>query len=261
MTTPHHDPTAQKLEGFEARLQSGFEWISAHPREVLTALGAALLAGLLVAGAWEWSQRREALGHEALGNVERQFIQAMGGDLRGDPIPTEPANSEQARNAREQALAGFTAVIAEHSGSRAAELAAVRAAEMEIDLGRTLDAVRQLEARLVELAPDDPLRAVALRLLAYAHETLDQTAQAGEAYLQAAAVEAYPDRALMYFQAGERLERAGDARRAADAYQSGLRLDAVLGEQRRVVSRIELLEGRLAADGSAAGATPSGSDK
>jgi hypothetical protein len=163
MTASRGPSKDSPLERFEARAQHVFDWIGAHPRQVLGGIGGAVLLGLLVTGIYEWNERRQDAAHEALAKVERRFAEEFAGDPRVAILP-EPANADQARRAREDALAGFLAVADAHSGSRAADFAQLRAAEMEVDLGQ-LDAAEQRLLDLdLQLGRSDSLRAVALRL-------------------------------------------------------------------------------------------------
>jgi tetratricopeptide (TPR) repeat protein len=221
MTASQGKPKDSPLERFEARAQVVFDWIGEHPRQVLAGIGGAVLAGLLVTGVYEWIDRSENAAQEALAKVERRFAEELGGDPRLAILP-EPANPDQARRAREQALAG--------------------AAEMEVDLGQ-LDAA---EARLAELdqqlGESDPLRAIALRLTAYARQLEGQHVEAGAAYREGAEIETYPDSSSLWLAAAQSFERGGDTDRAMLAYQEVLASDPELGEREGVLGRMELLE-------------------
>ena len=248
MTASQEKRKESPLERFEARAQVVFDWIGSHPRQVLGGIGGAVLAGLLVTGAYEWIDRNENTAQEALAKVERRFGVQLGGDPRL-AIPPEPANPDQARQAREEALAGFEAVADAHSSSRAADFAELRAAEMEVDLGQ-LDAAK---ARLAELEQDlggsDPLRAIALRLTAYARQLEGQHVEAGAAYQEGAEIDAYPDSPALWLAAAQSFERGGATDRAMLAYQEVLANDPELGEREGVLGRIELLERTRLLDG------------
>jgi tetratricopeptide (TPR) repeat protein len=241
MTASRGPSKDSPLERFEARAQHVFDWIGAHPRQVLGGIGGAVLLGLLVTGIYEWNERRQDAAHEALAKVERRFAEEFAGDPRVAILP-EPANADQARRAREDALAGFLAVADAHSGSRAADFAQLRAAEMEVDLGQ-LDAAEQRLLDLdLQLGRSDSLRAVALRLSAYVHDLRGDYLEAGEAYLAGAEIDAYPDSPMLWLAAAQSFERGGAADRAVLAYQAVLANDPELGEREGVLGRIELLE-------------------
>lgn len=248
MTASQGKPKDSPLERFEARAQHVFDWIGSHPRQVLGGIGGAVLAGLVVTLAYEWIDRSENAAQEALAKVERRFTVELGGDPRLAILP-EPANPDQARRAREEALAGFEAVAQAHSSSRAADFAQLRAAEMEVDLGQ-LDAA---EARLGELdqqlGGSDPLRAIALRLTAYTRQLEGQHVEAGAAYQEGAEIDAYPDSSSLWLAAAQSFERGGATDRAMLAYQEVLASDPELGEREGVLGRIELLERTRVRDG------------
>jgi tetratricopeptide (TPR) repeat protein len=229
------------LERFEVRAQHAFDWISAHPRQVLAALGGALLAGLVVAGLYEWTTRAEDAAQEALGRVERSFAEAFGGDRRL-AILSEPANLEQARRAREVALAGFEGVEKDHPRSRAAEFARLRAAELEADLGQHDAALQRLTDLEESLDRDDPLRGVVLRLEAYVQYGRGEYLAAAEAYERGAETEAYPDTPMLWLGAAQTYERAGAPDRAILAYQQVLSGDPALAEQEAVLGRLLTLQ-------------------
>lgn len=258
MTQQHHDPTAPKLHGWEVHIQRVMDWIRDHPREVLSTLGGALLLGLLLAGLFEWRDRAETAAQIEFARVEREFAHAMGADPGRGQLFAEPANPDQAKQAREAALAGFEGLIEEHPGSRAAALGQTRAAELELDLERADAALTRLQAFAGSADEADPMRGVAFRLVAHIHEERGNSLGAAEAYALGGDVETYPDRAWLWMAAGDNFERAGEPDRAIQAFQEGLAIDAVLGERLRVVERLTALERRAipAETGETTGAAP-----
>ena len=247
MTTQRHAPTEAPLKGFEARLQVAFEWISAHPREVLGTLITLLIAGAVVAAVYEWRGRQEEAASQALARAERVFAERMGGDP-SRALVSEPANSDQARATRAEALPLFEEVAAKHAASRAAEMALLRAAEIEIDLGETEAAQARLEALIGELGEDDALRGIALRLLAHAQTLRGDYRAAADSLAAGAEVESYPDRGLMWLEAGRNFERVQDLQAALQAYDAALATDPVFAERAGLVERSAALEARLAAE-------------
>lgn len=244
--TQRHTDTEIPLKGFEATLQTGFDWAGEHPREVLAVIGAIVLGGALIAGVYEWQQRSRDSAARALEQIEQQFAGSMGADPRVALVP-EPGDPEQARQSRERALTELVAFIEDRGSSRAAEFATVRAAEMEADLGRFEEAQWRLEELVDDLDPSDPIRAVALRLLGYVLEEQQLDLEAGEAYAAAAAIESYPDPADLWLGAGDAYRRGGDAERAAEAYRKALGADPVWATRKGV----EDLLGPLDAEPSA----------
>lgn len=239
--TQRHGETDRSHEGFEATLERGFEWLEANVRLVLIVLVGAVVVGGASAAAYEWSKRQGLLAQIAFDRVEQRFYEAMGSDPRALFI-TEPANEERAERAREEALAGFEAVIAEHTGSFPAEASRIRAAEIEIGLGRLDAAEARLDRAAEELAPDSLLRAVALRLRGYALEELGRFDEAAEAYERGGAVAAYPAREALWLAAGENHLRAGDGGRAIAAFREILALAPAYAEREGLVERLAAME-------------------
>jgi tetratricopeptide (TPR) repeat protein len=258
MSAARGDSKSSLLERIEVRAQHAFEWIEGNRRLILLGLAGAIVVGLAGAGTYEWIDRRENASQEALAEVERSFAEEMAGDPRLADLP-EPANADQARQAREKALAGFEAVRVEHSGSRAADFAWLRAAEMEVDLGQIDAATRRLAELDRHLDRSDPLRAIALRLAAYARDLKGEYLEAGAAYEEAAQVESYPDTSMLWLAAAQSFERAGAADRAVLAYQEVLTRDPELGEREGVLARVEFLEQASYRTGGAGAAEALGS--
>jgi tetratricopeptide (TPR) repeat protein len=243
MTTQRHGTTEAPVTGFEARIQQGFEWIAAHPRQVIGTLAAILVVSAIAAGLWEWRSRGEAAAQEALERTQRSLAQKLGGDPRLTLIP-EPANQDLARAAREASLAELDAVVAEYASTRAAAFARLRAAEVALDLGHRDDALARLDALVGTLAADDALRAIALRLAGYVRVEQKDFAGAAESYAQAAGVASYPDQGAAWYDAGRNYERAGAFDRAADAYAKAVAADPELAEREGIVDRMAAVQAR-----------------
>jgi hypothetical protein len=166
MTIRQRSETETRAQGFDAKIEAAFDWLSARSRYVFGVLGTLLVAGAAVAGLYELNKNRQDAAELALAQVEYGFSVAMGSPIDEFLVP-EPFNEDQARRAREEALAHFEAVVLDHRRSRAAQVASVRAAEMEVDLGRWSDAEARLGKLVGQLSRRDALRAVALRLLGF----------------------------------------------------------------------------------------------
>jgi predicted negative regulator of RcsB-dependent stress response len=128
--------------------------------------------------------------------------------------------------------------IAKHAGSNLAAIATVKAAELEVDLGKLDTADARLAALAGTLGADDPKRAIALRLRGYTLDQRGQTLAAAETYADAAKVEAYPARGLLWIEAGDCFARAKAPDRAITAYREALAVAPELSEQEQVVQRI-----------------------
>jgi len=240
MTQPRQDETSARLHGFEAKLESGFAWLTEHAREVTIAIVAFLVVGGGSAAIYEYGKRQETTAHAALAGVERQFI-ADSGISPGERAPTGRVDSERARKAREAALVQLDAVIEEHSGTNAASVATIRAAEMEIDLDQLEAANTRLTALVEDLSTNDGLRGIALRLQGYVLETLDRDAEAAEAYAAAGTVTGYGDRAGVWLAAAGAFERSGENQRAIAAYQEVVTLDPALADGWGIANKLDAL--------------------
>lgn len=244
MTPRQHSDTETRLAGFEARLQDAFAWANDHGREIMVAVGVLLLVGAIAAGVFEWRRRAAAEQETELARIEARFTTAMGANP-GEYFVPEPANAEQATKARAAALLELDAFIARRANGDLAAVAAIKAAELEVDLGR-LDAAQARLATLSEsLAIDDPRRAIALRLRGYALDQKGDSVAAAEAYEAGARVEAYPPRALLWISAGDAYARGNAPERAIAAYREALSTSPELAEQERIVQRIGIQQARL----------------
>lgn len=250
MTMRPHGDTEAPAGGFDATLESIFSWAQENLREIGLGLLAFLVVAGIGAGIYEYRERSELAAIDRLAQIEERFAQAMGADL-GAAVAPEPANTEQARKAREQALAELDALSSEAKESAAGRVAAVRAAEMEIDLGQVEAARARLAVALEGLGSNDPLRAVALRLDGYALEKLGDPLAAAESYEQAAQVKAYAARGLLWVAAAESFLAANAPGRAIRAYQEAVASSPELAEQLRILDRITGLEGAVGAATSA----------
>lgn len=244
MTPRQHSDTETRLQGFEARLQDAFTWANEHGREIMIGGAALLLVGVVIAGVFEWRRRVAEAEESELARIEARFTAAMGANP-GEYFVPEPANAEQATKAREAALAELDAFIPAHASRPLAAVAGIKAAEIEVDLGR-LDAAEARLAKVVEsLGPRDPRRAIALRLRAYVLDQKGDTLAAAEAYEAGAKIEAYPPRALLWISAGDCFARANAPERAIAAYREALSASPELSEQERVVQRIGIQQARI----------------
>jgi predicted negative regulator of RcsB-dependent stress response len=244
MTERQHGDTESRLMGFEARLQDGFEWANAHGREIVVGIAVFLVAGGVLAGIWEMRSRRVAAAEAELARIEARYTQSMGA-TSGEMFITEPANAEQAAKAREAALTELEAFIAEQDSSDAARIASLRAAEIEVDLGRLPDADKRLTALAEAFGPDDARRAVALRLRGYVLDQGGDPLAAADVYESAARIEAYPPRVLVWIEAGDCLARAGQPARAVAAYRQALAASPEIAEQEGVLIRIGIEQAKL----------------
>lgn len=238
--------TESRVEGFEAILDGLFERIRRNSRPLGIALGLLLVLAVAAAFAYEYANRAKIEALDALAKIESGFSSAMGAPA-GVALVPEPANRALASRARETALTQLEDFLSDHGSSDLAPVAIIRAAEMEVDLGRLEAASERLERLAADLDADDPRRAVALRLRAYVLEEQAQPVAAAETYERAADVTTYPARSLALISAGEAFERAGEYRRAIGSYQRAISIAPDISQQSGLLRRITMLEYKAAA--------------
>jgi tetratricopeptide (TPR) repeat protein len=255
MAIRQHGDTEAPPRGLDALLQDAQHWAFAHVRELAVAAGVLLLAAVVVAGVMEWRGRQQVAAEMALGGIEADFAQAMGASPNVALVP-EPANAEQARAAREAALAQYEEFLREHSGTQAARVARLRAAELEVDLGRLEAADARLVAVIGELGDADPRKGIALRLRGYVLEELERPLEAAAAYAAAGALESHPARLLAWLVAARTYARAGQPAEALRAYREAQSLEPRLGEDPSFQSEMAVLEGTAGTAGTAGAGQP-----
>lgn len=247
MTMQTDAPSGNRSEGALARIEHGFEeamhWGSEHWAVLLSVLIVLLVGGGAVAGFYEWSRAQRAQAFTDLAAIERELAEALpaGASEIGAP---KPANPEIAEKAQLAALEAFGDLSRERSGTAPGFFAGVRAAEMEVDLGRFEDAEKRLAALLE--TPGDPIaRATALRLRGYTLEELERPLEAAQVYMEAGGIEAYPARGDAYWQAGTTYERLGELESAISAYDAAISVAPKFAEQNRIEDRLRPLRARL----------------
>jgi predicted negative regulator of RcsB-dependent stress response len=256
MTPRPHSDTESRLEGFEARLQDAFDWINSHGREFMIGLVVVLLAGGIAAGIWEWRRRSVEAAQSELNAIEARFTTDMGANP-GELFVPEPANVDQATKARETAVTALDAFSAAHAGSGLAAIAGVKAAELEVDLGKLDAANARLEKVIASLGERDARRAIALRLRGYILDQQGNPMAAGEAYESGGKIESYYARALLFIDAGDCFSRANAPERAIAAYREAVSTSSELAEQAKIPQRIGVEQAKLgSATPPAAGESP-----
>lgn len=240
---------------FEERFESFMEGLGNHARELAAGFAILLVLGAIAAWLYERSADRRAEGFAALARIEREFASKLpDSSLTAIPEAAEPGVADAAQQARVAALAAVEALLAKERGSAVAGLAQLRAASLEVDLGR----LEAADARLAALAEDTSgtLRGSALRLRGYVLEELGRPQEAGQAYNAAAQTTGFASRAEAYLSAGEVFERIGDLESAQKAFTDATAVLPELEQSPQVVERIQSLRTRIAA--SQGGETPAG---
>jgi tetratricopeptide (TPR) repeat protein len=231
-TSRHHQDTEARPTGLDARMQDALDWVADHRREAAIALGVLMACVVLAAALWELSRSRNSAASAELAALEADFVADMGSD-RTAALVTEPANPEQATRAREAALGKFEAFAQSHSGPAAAT-ARLRAAELEVDLGRLDAADARLLALIGELGDKDPRKGIALRLRGYVLEQLERPAEAAALYETGGALESYPPRALLWIAAAHTHMRLGENESALRAFDRAIEAEPELASDPRI---------------------------
>jgi tetratricopeptide (TPR) repeat protein len=181
-------------QDFTARL---WAWIQSH-RQASTYIGLAIVA---VAGLLWWNHISTRQSEERAGTALNEARLAF--ETKNFPL----ASSE------------LSSVVANYSGTRAAQEATILLAQIRLLQGQSQQAIAQLNT----FAPqaDAVYRAQAYGLLGAAYDNVDHPKEAAEAYEQAAAA-AQMDflRAQFLSDAGRAWVAAGDTAKAVAAYQS-----------------------------------------
>jgi len=144
----------------------------------------------------------------ALAVAERDYRRAMGATPGSIEIP-EPANPQAARNARTAAVEAYGEVMAEHAGSPAASVAALRKGRIEQELGEPEAALASFEQGAANAT--GKLRALLLERIAALHEERGRYAEAADHYERAAAVPGYPLQYRALAEAARTRAEAGEA--------------------------------------------------
>ncbi len=215
---------AHALEEIESTGDRVTEWVIENPR---TILGTGL-AILVVAAGVALVQSRTEAGREdasaALGVVQSEYRQAMGASA-DDVIVPEPANPETARRVREEFVARFEEVAANHAGTAGGAIAGLEAGDLEDELGQTDEAVATWQQAAAQLGTGNPLTALLELRVAAAHEAAGRWVEAGEAFERAADVPSFPLRQTARAEAARCYAEGGDDARALTAYDRVKRED------------------------------------
>jgi tetratricopeptide (TPR) repeat protein len=223
-------------------LQLAFDWVVDNSRTVVAVLVGALIIGASAAGIYEWLQSRRMEAFDDLARVQRALDKAL--PLEASGFGTlDTANPEIARKAREEAVSGFDAVASQHSGSLPGTAAGLRAARLEIALGKLDAADARLEKLTTEVSGGVE-RAAVLRLRGYVLEETGRQEQAADLYAEVGAIEEYPGRIQSFVQAAETYERVGKLEPAIQALEALSAAAPEYAEQADILSQLETLRAR-----------------
>ena len=161
------DEKARQAAGIQDEFQAkGFEladWAQSHQGLVLGALGAVVLAGLIIAGV-QWSTATRSADASAMLSEALTTYRAPLGDApaivtgQSDDGPSFKDKKDRAEKARSQ----FQAVVDAHGGTGAGDIARLYVGHTSLTLEDWDGAIAAYQSFLDHTAGDDPLRFAAL---------------------------------------------------------------------------------------------------
>lgn len=157
------EPRAKLFEEIETdSAQAALEWLQSRWRLWAGAAGGIVLAVIVASGWRSYTDGREAKAQDAVAAC-----------MKAEAAPAEDAS---------KGIDTCKAVVAEQSGTRAAQQARLVEAALEQRAGKAADAVQSLTVLVAEVAKDDPLRDVVRLALARAQEASGKPADAAAGY-------------------------------------------------------------------------------
>ena len=253
-TTRHHRDTEARPSGLDGWIQDASEWVGEHTKEVAIGLGVLVAAWVAVAVYWEVSRSRREEASAALAAIEAAYGAEMGAPT-GAALVEEPANPDQAKQAREAAITKLDAFAADSPRDLSID-ARLRAAELEVDLERLEAADTRLAKLEADLAGSDARKGIALRLHGFALEQLGREAEAATLYEMGGALESYPARALLWIAAARTHQRLGDEKNALRAFDQAAAVEPELGSDPAFERERRILQAAIAAEPAPPAANP-----
>jgi tetratricopeptide (TPR) repeat protein len=178
---------------FQQAAVQAASWVSARKRNVVIAGALAVAVVVLIAVLTAVRGRQ----HEAAGAAVSHLLETVGGTVSAVPLPNVPGPFFPDEAAKQRAIVGAAdQVLAEHGGTRPAQLAALTKGDAHLAL-REWDAAKAAYDRFLAEAPkDDSLRFGAIEGLAVAEEGKGNLDAAAQAYARLASeVPGFADRA------------------------------------------------------------------
>ena len=183
-------PDAFQAAGTEAQ-----SWIQKHEKTVVMGVAGAMVLGFGV-GLVNWvGKRSDDKSARKLGAAIQPLERGVEGvDVLPPPQPgTTPKPLFKSQSEKDQAVeSSLETFRKENGGSRAASVAGLPEAQVELRLGKYAEALEGFDAFLKATQVDDPLRAAALEGRGYAFEGQGQLDKAHEAFGQLAKENASP---------------------------------------------------------------------
>lgn len=156
----------KRPDEFQVVAGQAMEWVAAHQKQVAAAVGAVVVAVLLVWGFSAWRSSREAQAGAELSQALELESRPLAGESAQPGAETFPSQAERTK-ATEAAL---EKVRADHSGTTAAQTALAQLGFIKLKSGDGAGAQKDLSDFLSGAAKDHPLRVFAQESLGYAFE-------------------------------------------------------------------------------------------
>lgn len=169
----------RKPDEFQLVAGKAMEFLIAHRRQFLIALGVVVALVVIAWGAAAIKQRGETKAGESLADALRVAARSVVGE--GIAQPGEETFASRAERNKAASVA-FEKVRAESPGSTAAHTATLQLGLLKQQTGDVAGAVPLLEEYLKAASAGSPLRATALEALGYAQESQGKLAEAKDAF-------------------------------------------------------------------------------
>lgn len=196
------------------------EWMAAHLREVLFAVGA---VAVIVTGLWVWqhfSARSDLRAAEAFAEALDVYRRPLKGEPRAEEGDPTRKPFENAKERAKAALEKLEAVVEKYPKSDVARLARLYIGNSQMTLEDADKAIAAYAAYLGAGPKEQHLRALALENLGYAYERKKDWAKAIEAFEQLSREKAFAERG--FYHAARVYAQKGDRAKAKELYQKAL---------------------------------------
>ena len=157
----------RRPDEFQVVAGKAMEWVAAHQRKVVLAVGAVVLAVLLAWGLALWRSSREASAGADLAQALEVQSRPIAGEAPAQPGQETFATKEERTKA---AVAALEKVRADHGSTTAARTALAELGFMKLRSGDAPGAQKDLSDFLSNASADHPLRVFAQESLGYAYE-------------------------------------------------------------------------------------------
>lgn len=194
MATRHGAHETELVDEIDSIFDRAAAWAGSHPRAVVAAIAAVLIAAAAVGLGREYRTRSAARAEAETAAVYDAYLAAMGATPGNDEVP-EPANPEVGRKARAEYSAKLLDAAKAHGGTPAAANARLLAAKLLDQSGEADAALAARKLAAEDAPPRSPVAAIAWTRYAVALESKDDLKGAAEAFVRAGEI-ASPGQAL-----------------------------------------------------------------